>query len=179
LLIGFESLSAANLANANKAFNNPQQYIDVVNKLHDYGLGVDGSFVLGFDNDDVGVFERTADFGVKAKIDVCYFSILTPYPGTVLHTKMVQENRIIDTNWSNYNTNSVVFTPKMMKPEELLDGFHSVLKQAFSYPSIVKRLWGTSTYKQFFYPMNFGFRQTILKTIKHKHHITTMQKADG
>lgn len=179
LLIGFESLSAANLANANKTFNKPQQYIDVVSKLHDYGLGVDGSFVLGFDNDDPGVFDRTAEFVVKAKIDVCYFSILTPYPGTVLHTKMVQEDRIIDTNWSNYNTNSVVFRPKMMKPEELLDGFHTVLKKAFSYPSIVKRLWGTSTYKQFFYPMNFGFRQTIQKTVRHKHHIpAVMQDAE-
>jgi len=169
LLIGFETLSATNLAAIGKGFNKPDHYIDVVKKLHDYGIGVDGSFVLGFDNDDEGVFERTADFIVKAKLDVCYFSILTPYPGTRLHTRLIEEGRIIDHDWSNYNTNNVVFEPKMMTPEKLLDGFHYVLKEAFSYSSIFQRLWGNSSYKNFFYPMNFGFRQTIKKTIRHKH----------
>ena len=168
LLIGFETLSSDNLAAVGKGFNKPDDYIDVVKKMHDYGIGVDGSFVFGFDNDDEEVFERTADFIIKAKLDVCYFSILTPYPGTRLYTRMVNENRIIDHDWSNYNTNNVVFRPKMMEPEKLLDGFHYVLKEAFSYRSIFQRLWGNRTYKNFFYPMNFGFRQTIKKTVKHK-----------
>ena len=168
LLIGFESLSAESLASAGKSFNKPQDYIDVVNKMHDHGLGVNGSFVLGFDHDDEGVFDRTIEFVNKAKLDVCYFSILTPYPGTVLHSQMERSGRIIDRDWSNYNTNNVVFMPKLMKPEKLLEGYHKVLKECFSYSSIVRRLWGNGTYKNFFYPMNFGFRQTILKTIKHR-----------
>ncbi len=168
LLIGFETLSSANLDSMGKKFNKPQQYIDVVRKLHDYGIGVDGSFVFGFDHDDEGVFDRTAEFIIKAKLDVCYFSILTPYPGTRLHARMEEEGRIIDRDWSNYNTNNVVFMPKCMKPERLLDGFHQVLKDCFSYRSIFKRLWGNGTYKNFFYPMNFGFRQTMKKTIKYK-----------
>ncbi len=168
VLIGFESLSSANLSNVGKSFNKPQNYIDIVKKLHDYGIGVDGSFVFGFDHDDEGVFDRTMEFVVKAKIDVCYFSILTPYPGTVLHSRMVQEGRIIDDDWSNYNTNNVVFMPKLMKPERLLEGYRQVLKGAFSYSAILKRLWGNGTYKNFFYPMNFGFKQTIKKTVRHK-----------
>jgi len=168
LLIGFESLSPESLANVGKGFNKPQNYIDVVNKLHDYGIGINSSFVLGFDHDDEGTFERTIDFVRKAKLDVCYFSILTPYPGTVLYSRMVKEGRLIDTDWSNYNTNNVVFMPKLMKPEKLLEGYHQVLRESFSYGSIFKRLWGNGTYKNFFYPMNFGFRQTIRKTIKHK-----------
>jgi radical SAM superfamily enzyme YgiQ (UPF0313 family) len=168
LLIGFETLSTENLSNVGKSFNKPQDYIDVVNKLHDYGIGVNGSFVLGFDHDDEGVFDRTAEFIIKAKIDVCYFSILTPYPGTVLHSRMVSEGRIIDNDWSNYNTNNVVFKPALMKPEKLLEGFHHALKECYSYPSIFKRLWGNGTYKNFFYPMNFGFRETLKKTIRHR-----------
>lgn len=167
LLIGFESLSPDNLSGMGKQFNKPQDYVDVVRKLHDYGIGVNGSFVLGFDHDDEGVFDRTVEFIVRAKLDVCYFSILTPYPGTRLYTEMLKEGRIIDNDWSNYNTNNVVYRPKLMKPEQLLDGFYETLKGAFSYPSIVKRLWGNGTYKNFFYPMNFGFKQTMKKTVKH------------
>lgn len=169
ILIGFESLSADSLSHMGKRFNKPQDYIDVINKLHDYGLGINGSFVLGFDHDDEGIFDRTLEFIVRAKLDVCYFSILTPYPGTRLYTQMRDEGRLIDHDWSNYNTNNVVYKPKLMKPERLIEGFHQVLKGSFSYSSIFKRLWGNGTYKNFFYPMNFGFRQSIKKTIKHKY----------
>ena len=133
LLIGFETLSPSNLANMGKTFNTPDDYIDVIKKLHDYGIGVNGAFVFGFDHDDESVFDRTIEFVIKAKLDVCYFSILTPYPGTRVYSQMLQEGRIIDHDWSNYNTNSVVFMPKLMKPEKLLDGFHYALKESFLY----------------------------------------------
>lgn len=168
LLIGFESLSNDNLARMGKGFNRPEKYFDIIKKLHDYGIGVDGAFVFGFDHDDERVFNRTIEFVIKAKLDVCYFSILTPYPGTRLYSQMLEEGRIIDHDWSNYNTNNIVFKPKLMKPERLLEGFHYVLRETFSYSSIFKRLWGNGTYKNFFYPMNFGFRQTIKKTVSHR-----------
>ena len=175
-LIGFETLSSDNLATVGKPFNKPQNYIDVIRKLHDYGIGVDGSFVFGFDRDDEGVFERTLEFINKAKLDICNLSILTPYPGTALYTRMISEGRIIDPDWSHYNTNNVVFLPKLMTPEKLLDGFHLVLKECFSFFSIFRRLWGNNTYKNFFYPMNFGFKQTIRKTITHTQDFPGMLK---
>jgi len=171
LVVGFETLSTDNLVKMGKSFNKPQNYIDVIKKLHDYGIGVDGTFVLGFDHDDEGVFDRISEFVVKAKLDVSYFSILTPYPGTRLYPQMLNEKRIIDHDWSNYNTNNVVFKPKLMKPERLFYGFHNVLKESFSYTSILKRLWGNGTYKNFFYPMNLGFRQTVKKAVKHKYNL--------
>lgn len=168
ILIGFETLSAENLLTMGKAFNKPQNYIDVINKVHDYGIGIDASFVFGFDNDDEGVFDRTLVSVIKAKLDIAYFSILTPYPGTRVYKQMVEEKRLLTHNWSYYNTNNVVFRPKKLSPEKLLDGYYHVLKEFHSYSSIFKRLWGTKSYKNFFYPMNFGFRQTIKKTIKNK-----------
>lgn len=179
LVVGFESLSPGNLANMGKTFNTPDTYIDVVKKLHDYGIGVNGAFVFGFDHDDESVFDRTIEFVIKAKLDVCYFSILTPYPGTRLYSQMLQEGRIIDHDWSNYNTNNVVFMPKLMKPEKLFDGFHYALRKSFSYSAIFKRLWGNGTYKQFFYPMNFGFRKTVRKTIKNKQDFYYGQGSDS
>ncbi|HBA71827.1 MAG TPA: B12-binding domain-containing radical SAM protein, partial [Geobacter sp.] len=52
LLVGFESLSAETLKSINKGVNKPQQYIDVVKRMHDHGIGVKGSFIFGFDSDD-------------------------------------------------------------------------------------------------------------------------------
>jgi len=163
LLVGFESLSAETLKSINKGVNKPQQYVDVVKRMHDHGIGVKGSFIFGFDTDDESVFERTVEFAEKAKIDVVYYSILTPYPGTTLYAQMSSEGRIIDRNWNNYNTHSVVFQPRQMTPERLLNGYWWALNQSFSYKSIVKRLWGNGTRYNFFLPMNFGYRQSIKK----------------
>ena len=167
ILIGFETLSSENLSTMGKAFNKPQKYLDVINKVHDYGIGIDATFVFGFDNDDEGVFDKTLEFVIKAKLEIAYFSILTPYPGTRFYKQMVDEKRLLTDDWSYYNTNNVVFRPKNMSPDKLLEGYYHVLKEFHSYSSIFRRLWGTKAYKNFFYPMNLGFRQTIKKTIKH------------
>lgn len=169
LLVGFETLSSTNLNVVGKNFNHPDTYIDVIKRLHDYGIGVNGSFVFGLDDDDEGVFDRTLEFINRAKLDVCYFSILTPYPGTGLHARLKKEGRIFDFDWSNYTTSSVVYTPKKMSPEKLLDGYYSALKGAYSYPSIFRRLWGVNSKKNFFWPMNFGFRQSVKESIRRVH----------
>jgi len=166
ILIGFETLSPNNLNNVGKKFNHPDTYIDVIKKVHDYGIGVDGSFVLGLDDDDEGVFDRTLEFVNRAKIDVCFFSILTPYPGTALFSKFESEGRIFDYDWSNYTTSRVVYKPKLMTPDQLLEGYYRTLKGAYSIFSIFKRLWGVNSKKNFFWPMNLGFKQSVSKSIK-------------
>ena len=178
LLIGFETLSPDNLANVGKSFNKPHDYMDVVNKMHDHGLGVNGSFVLGFDHDDEGVFERTIEFVIRAKLDVCYFSILTPYPGTVLNTQMNQAGKIM-TRLVELQYEQCSLHAETDETRAAAGRVSRVLKECFSYSAIFKRLWGNGNYKNFFYPMNFGFRQTILKTVKHRQNFSYHRKADA
>jgi radical SAM superfamily enzyme YgiQ (UPF0313 family) len=163
LFLGFETLSPETLASVGKRVNRPNQYFEVVQKIHDHGIGIDGSFVFGFDTDDAGVFDRTLEFVIKAKLEVAYFSILTPYPGTRLHKRLAQEDRILTRDWSIYDANHVVYRPKNFTPEQLLEGYFRALKEVYSVPAIFKRLWGTTAWKNFFYPMNVGFRQSVYK----------------
>jgi radical SAM superfamily enzyme YgiQ (UPF0313 family) len=158
LFIGFESLSAETLRAAGKKVNRPDEYLEVVKRIHDHGIGIDASFVFGFDGDDEGVFDRTLSFAERARIEVVYYSILTPYPGTRLHRRLTEEKRILTQDWSLYDTSHVVYQPRTFTPDQLLAGYYRVLKESFSLGSIFKRLWGTTSYKPFFYPMNFGFR---------------------
>ena len=163
LFLGFETLSPEALASVGKRVNKPSEYLEVVRKLHDHGIGIDGSFVFGFDTDDPGVFDRTVEFVIRAKLEVVYFSILTPYPGTRLHRRLVQEGRMLTEDWSLYDANHVVYRPKTFAPDELLKGYYGALKAVYTIPSIFKRLWGTTAWKNLFYPMNFGFRQGALR----------------
>jgi len=163
LFIGFESLSPETLSAVGKKVNRPDRYFEVVNRIHDHGIGIDGSFVFGFDTDDESVFDRTLEFVMKAKLEVAYFSLLTPYPGTRLHRRLVGEERLLTHDWACYDANQIVFRPKRFKPDDLLERYHSALKQVYSLPGIFKRLWGTPAWKNFFYPMNFGFGRSVTK----------------
>jgi radical SAM superfamily enzyme YgiQ (UPF0313 family) len=160
MFIGFESLSPETLRAIGKRTNRPEHYLDTVRKIHDHGIGIDASFVFGFDGDDESVFDRTVEFVNRAKIEVVYYSILTPYPGTRLHRRLSDEGRILTCDWSLYDMSHVVYRPKKLTPDQLQDGCRRALKDSYSYGSIFKRLWGTTAYKNFFYPMNFGFRQS-------------------
>lgn len=166
LFIGFETLSDECLASVGKRFNRPGEYLEVVRKIHDHGIGIDGSFVFGFDEDDEGVFDRTLEFVLKAKLEIAYFSILTPYPGTRLYRRLVAEDRLLTRDWDYYDANHVVFRPKRLAPHRLLAGYEQVMKEFYSFPSILKRLWGTTAYKNLFYPMNLGFRLSLLRMFK-------------
>ena len=166
LVVGFESVSQTSLNNAGKSFNHPDKFIEVIQKLHDRGVGVNGAFILGFDDDDERCFDETLEFVTRAKIDACNFTVLTPFPATRLYDEFNREGRIIDHDWANYTTNSVVYKPKRMTPEQLIDGYHYVLKNAYTVKSIFKRLWGTGTYKNFFWPMNYGLRRSINKQLR-------------
>jgi radical SAM superfamily enzyme YgiQ (UPF0313 family) len=166
LFIGFETMSDQSLASIGKKFNQPKDYMEVVKKIHDHGIGIDGSFVFGFDEDTEASFDRTLDFVMRAKIEIAYFSILTPYPGTRLHRRLSAENRLLTEDWDYYDANHVVFRPKLLSPEKLLERYNYVMKEFYSVSSIFQRLWRTTAWKNFFYPMNFGFRQSVNGMLK-------------
>ena len=62
LLIGFESVSESSLKNIDrrgwkfKHFKNYPQYID---KIQSMGIGVQGAFIVGLDNDDKSISKKT------------------------------------------------------------------------------------------------------------------------
>jgi radical SAM superfamily enzyme YgiQ (UPF0313 family) len=100
---------------------------------------VNGSFVFGFDNDTTDVFDHTVKFGIEAALETATFTILTPYPGTLLHRKLASENRILDGDWSHYDTTRAVFRPKLMSVEELEGGYFRAYREFYSWRSILSR----------------------------------------
>ena len=139
VFIGFESLNVGNLEDAGKRSPVPDDYARRVAILHDNGIQVNGSFVLGFDHDDVDVFERTVEWVEQNRLECATFHILTPYPGTPLFEQLEKEKRIVHRDWSLYDTAHVVFEPKRMTGEELRDGYEVCYRRLFSHRSIWRR----------------------------------------
>jgi radical SAM superfamily enzyme YgiQ (UPF0313 family) len=139
VFVGFESLADQNLADARKKTPKTADYARRVRILHDNGIQVNGSFVLGFDHDRKDVFARTAEWVEENRLECATFHILTPYPATPLFRQMEAEGRLLHRDWSLYDTAHAVFRPKHMTPEELEQGYGWLYERLFSHTSIWKR----------------------------------------
>jgi radical SAM superfamily enzyme YgiQ (UPF0313 family) len=139
VFVGFESLTDENLAAARKKTPRTDDYARRVRILHDNGIQVNGSFVLGFDHDRPDCFARTADWIERARLECATFHILTPYPGTPLFRQMEAEGRLLHKDWSRYDTAHVVFRPKHLDPDELMAGYAWCYRRLFSAASIWRR----------------------------------------
>src|SRR5271166_3794455 len=139
VFIGFESLSDDNLAASHKKTPKTSDYARRVRILHDYGIQVNGSFVLGFDHDRKDVFARTAEWIEENRLECATFHILTPYPATPLFRQMEAQGRILHRDWTLYDTGHAVFQPKHMTPEELEHGYVWIYQHLFSHASIWRR----------------------------------------
>jgi radical SAM superfamily enzyme YgiQ (UPF0313 family) len=139
VFVGFESLTDQNLSDARKKTPKAADYARRVRMLHDYGIQVNGSFVLGFDHDTKDVFTRTAAWIEDNRLECATFHILTPYPSTPLFRQMEAEGRLLHRDWTLYDTAHAVFRPKHMSPEELENGYAWIYHRLFSHASIWSR----------------------------------------
>jgi radical SAM superfamily enzyme YgiQ (UPF0313 family) len=139
VFVGFESLDNANINDANKKNPCTEDYARRVHLLHDHGIQVNGSFVLGFDHDGPDVFQATTQWIEDNRLECATFHILTPYPGTPLFHRLESEGRLLHRNWNLYDTAHVVFQPRRMSVEQLAEGYRQCYRRTFSHASIWRR----------------------------------------
>jgi radical SAM superfamily enzyme YgiQ (UPF0313 family) len=139
VFVGFESLTDENLSDARKKTPRTADYARRVRLLHENGIQVNSSFVLGFDHDRKDVFARTAEWVEENRLECSTFHILTPYPATPLYQQMAAQGRLLHRDWSLYDTAHAVFRPKHMSAEELEEGYAWVYQRLFSHASIWRR----------------------------------------
>jgi len=188
--IGFESIYQTTIDQLKKKTNIVKKYGHVVKKLHEYGMGVIGSFAFGFDDHTPDVFSKTLEAIRGWDIDSIGTTILTPLPGTKLYYRMEKEGRILTKDWEKYDMYHVVFQPKMMTPDELYEGVSRFVKEYYSPKNLIQRLVrniknlgivsaqpmnyhllsSRAIYKSAFDKMTAGHGKTS-RGVKHKHFV--------
>jgi radical SAM superfamily enzyme YgiQ (UPF0313 family) len=97
---------------------------DRVKRLKDHGIGVEGTILLGTDDQNEDDIKRMVDFLLDLKLDMAEFTILTPFPHTPIRDKYIREGRILHNNWLEYTCDKVVFQPKQITPDALQRMYH-------------------------------------------------------
>jgi len=141
LFVGFETLSTSNLQEQHKYQNLNRDYHAAIQRLHDLGVMVNGSFVFGMDDDDETVFDRTVQWAIKQGMETATFHILTPYPTTALYERMAQQRRLLHSNWELYDTRHVVYRPAKLTPEMLEAGYWGAYRDFYRWGSIFQGAW--------------------------------------
>ena len=162
--IGFESFSTKNLNAMGKGFNQPSRYAEAVKRIHDQGIGIMGTFIVGLDDDEPGVFQRIIDFCIDSKLDWALTFIMAPYPGTESFLRLEKERRIFCRDWGKYDSLNAVYQPSGMSVEELEKGMRRIWKEVFSTSSIYKRILKRPWIHPLFYlTMNWEFHKLTRK----------------
>jgi radical SAM superfamily enzyme YgiQ (UPF0313 family) len=158
LFIGLESISQASMNEVRKKFNRVEEYVRVIERIHAHGIAVQAGIVFGFDNDTESIFSETLDFLESTGVQNATFNILTPYPGTHLFQRLETEGRILTRDWTLYNGRAtVVFQPRQMSPETLLEGHRYANRRFYSLNSIYKRLSSSPVGLWWTLPLNLAY----------------------
>ncbi len=92
---------------------------DRIKRYHDHGIAVEGTILLGMDNQTEDDIRKLIDFLLEINLDLAEFTVMTPFPKTKAWDDLIKEKRIFNFNWNDYNAGKVVFQPKHMTPDKL------------------------------------------------------------
>lgn len=157
-LLGFETFNQDDLMSMNKYKNKTGEYRRVTDALHEHGIAVLGTFMLGLDGDTVESIRELPDMIEQTKIDIPRYAILTPYPETPLFNQLESEGRILHKDWSRYDSVHCVFKPQNMTSDELEFEHLKVWKDTYTYRRILGRMSFTPQRKGTALITNIGFR---------------------
>jgi len=131
VFVGIETPDEDALKECNKFQNQGRDLVASVKTLQRAGLQVQGGFIVGFDSDTPGIFQRQIEFIQRSGIVTAMVGLLQVLPGTKLHTRMADEGRLLNEASGNNTDASLNFLPKM-DPEVLRRGYRNLVQQLYS-----------------------------------------------
>jgi len=105
-------------------FDTSEHIRNRIKRLKDHGIGVEGTIILGTDEQDEDYIKRLVDFLLEVELDVAEFTIMTPFMQSPVRRQMEQQGRILSNNWQDYSADKVVFQPARMTPEKLQEMYY-------------------------------------------------------
>ncbi len=139
VFVGIETVDKESLAECDKILNLDRDLIESVHLIQSAGIEVSAGFIVGFDHDSPGIFQRQIDFIQKSGIITAMVGLLNAPNKTRLYKRLHQEGRITMKS-SGDNTNfSMNFIPIMNK-EILLKGYTSIVNTIYSNKAYYERL---------------------------------------
>jgi radical SAM superfamily enzyme YgiQ (UPF0313 family) len=137
VLIGLESPVKAGLSGielrSNWKLKKFHQYKEAIQRIQSKGITVNGCFVIGLDGHTPDIFDQVFSFVKETELYEVQITVLTPFPGTPLYTRLDMENRLIEPlNWKKCTLFDINYHPANMSVQELHDQFKRLAVELYS-----------------------------------------------
>jgi radical SAM superfamily enzyme YgiQ (UPF0313 family) len=131
VFIGLETPNEESLEECSKHQNRDRNMVAAVKKLQEAGIQVFGGYIVGFDNDDEGIFHRQIKFIQESGVVTAMVGLLNAMPKTRLWQRLQAENRLrLDVTGDNTD-GTINFIPRMDK-ETLIKGYRKIIRTIYS-----------------------------------------------
>jgi radical SAM superfamily enzyme YgiQ (UPF0313 family) len=139
VFIGIESPNEESLAECSKQQNRGRDLVASVKKIQNYGLQVQGGFILGFDSDPASIFRSQINFIQSSGIVTAMVGLLNAPRGTTLYRRLKAEDRLLEEFTGDNTDCSMNFIPRMDR-ETLVKGYQQILDTIYSPKEYYKRV---------------------------------------
>jgi len=144
ILVGFESPQALALDglehNSNWKRKRLDEYRRAVDAIQGAGITLNGCFVLGLDGTDAGSFDAVYEFVKETGLYEVQITVMTPFPGTPLYSRLLAEGRILEPGaWERCTLFDVNFVPERMTVDELERGFRDLMVRIYDRTFVSNR----------------------------------------
>ncbi len=131
-----------------------------IRRCKEHGIGVEGTIILGTDDQTEDDIKRLVDFLMEVELDIAEFTILTPFPHSPIRRQFEAEGRILSNNWLDYSADKVVYQPRHMTPEKLQELYYYAwdtfyadsghqLKMGELFKQVIRREMDDGTYRRY------------------------------
>jgi radical SAM superfamily enzyme YgiQ (UPF0313 family) len=139
VFVGIESPNEKSLRETKKYQNlrSGGTMLDKVHRIQGAGMDVWCGMILGFDNDDPGIFESHREFMRRSRITSAMFGMLQAIPKTPLHARLAAAGRLDPADDPDEGTNVI---PLRLTREQLSSGYVEILNDLYEPESYFDRL---------------------------------------
>lgn len=131
VFLGLETPEESSLKECGKHQNRGGNLVEMVKVIHQHGIEVMGGFILGFDNDPPGIFDKQIDFISQCGVMKAMVGLLQALPGTQLYDRLKREGRLLPESSGDNTDGSLNFITKM-DVKAIKEGYARVMSKLYS-----------------------------------------------
>jgi radical SAM superfamily enzyme YgiQ (UPF0313 family) len=139
VFIGIETPETESLVEVNKVQNLKRDLVADVKRIQRAGLQVQGGFIVGFDHDSPGTFQRLVDFIQNSGIVTAMVGLLQAPPGTLLYARLQQAGRLLE-RMSGDNVDGTTNIIPAMNLEVLRNSYKNLMQYLYSPEAYYQRV---------------------------------------
>ena len=137
--LGIESPRTESLKETRKFQNVAANLVEDIKTIQSYGMVTVAGMIVGFDNDDLGIFEDQYEFLQLAGVPIVMLGILQAIPRTPLYERLEKADRLRSVAQGNNTLSFTNVDPLQMSYDELIGGYRDLFARLYTWEALGDR----------------------------------------